>query len=35
MELTQDENLQKFGKHCGHCSQYSLLPYEYERTGVS
>ena len=30
MELTEDENKQKYGKQCGHCSRNTLLPYEYE-----
>ena len=30
MELTEDENIQKYGKPCGHCSRNTLLPYEYE-----
>ena len=32
MELTEDENLQKYGKNCGHCNRNTLLPYEYEWT---
>ena len=35
MELTEDEVLQKYGEQCSHCSQNTLLPYEYERTCVS
>ena len=30
MELTEDEIIQTFGKHCGHCNRNTLLPYEYE-----
>ena len=30
MELTEDEIIQKYGKHCGHCRRNMLLPYEYE-----
>ena len=30
MELTEDEIIQKYGKHCGHCNRNTLLPYEYE-----
>ena len=30
MELTEDEIIQKYGKHCGHCRRNTLLPYEYE-----
>ena len=32
MELTEDEIIQKYGKHCGHCNRNSLLLYEYEFT---
>ena len=35
MELTEDEIIQKYGKHCGHCNRNTLLPYEYEFTGFS
>ena len=30
MESTEDENIQKYGKNCGHCNRNTLLPYEYE-----
>ena len=30
MELTEDEIIQKYGKHCGHCKRNILLPYEKE-----
>ena len=30
MELTEDEIIQKYGNHCGHCNRNTLLPYEYE-----
>ena len=30
MELTEDEIIQKYGKHCGHCNRNTLIPYEYE-----
>ena len=30
MELTEDEIIQKYGKHCRHCNRNTLLPYEYE-----
>ena len=30
MEKTEDETNEKYGKHCGHCNQNTLLPYEYE-----
>ena len=35
MELTEDEIIQKYGKNCGHCNRYTLLPYEYEWTCLS
>ena len=34
MELTEDEIIEKYGKHCGHCNRNTLLPYEYEFTCV-
>ena len=35
MELTEDEIIQKYGKHCGHCNRKTLLPYECEYTCFS
>ena len=35
MDLRQDENIQKYGKQCRHCSRNTLLPYEYEWTCFS
>ena len=35
MELTEDESIQKYGKHCGHCNRNTLLPYEYEFTCIA
>ena len=35
MELTEAENINKYGKHCGHCAQNMLLPNEYEFTCIS
>ena len=35
MELTEDEIIEKYGKHCGHCSRNTQLPYEYEFTCFS
>ena len=35
MELTEDEIFKKYAKQCKHCSQNTLLPYEYERTCIS
>ena len=32
MELTEDEVLQSYEKHCGNCNRKTLLPYEYEVT---
>ena len=33
--LSEDEIIQKYGKHCGHCNRNMLLPYEYEWTCIS
>ena len=35
MELTIDQIIEKYGKHCGHCNQNTLVPYEYEFTCFS
>ena len=35
MELTINEIIEKYAKHCGHCNQNTLLPYEYEYTCFS
>ena len=35
MELTEDEIIENYGKHCGHCNRNTLLPYENEFTCVS
>ena len=35
MELTEDENIKQYGKHCGHCGRKMLLPYEYEWSCIS
>ena len=35
MELTENENIQKYGKRCGHCNRNTLLPYDYEFTCFS
>ena len=35
MELTEDEIIQKFGEHCGHCNRNTLLLNEYEFTCLS
>ena len=35
MELTEDEIIQKYGKHCGHCDRNTLLPYENKFTCFS
>ena len=34
MKLTEDQIIEKFGKKCGHCNRKTLLPHEYEWTGV-
>ena len=33
--LSEDERIEKYGKHCGHCNRNTLLPYEYEFTCIS
>ena len=35
MNLSEDEIIQKYGKHCGRCRRNTLLPYEYELTCFS
>ena len=35
MELTEDEIIKKYAKHCGDCTRNTLLPYEYEWTCIS
>ena len=35
MNLSEDEIIQKYGKHCAHCNRNMLLPYEYEWTCFS
>ena len=35
MHITEDENIQKYGKRCGHCNRNTLFPYEYEYTCFS
>ena len=35
MEITEDENIKKYAKKCGHCNRNTLLPYEYEFTCFS
>ena len=32
MELSEDQIVEKYGKHCRHCNRNMLLPYEYELT---
>ena len=34
MELTEDENIQKYAKQCRHCNRNTLPPYEYEFTCI-
>ena len=33
--LSEDEIIENYGKHCGHCNRNTLLPYEYEFTCFS
>ena len=35
MEITEDEIIQKYGKHCGHCNRNTLLPYESKWSCIS
>ena len=35
MQLSEDQIFENYGKHCGHCNQNTLLPYEYEFTCIS
>ena len=35
MELTEDEIIRKYAKHCGYCNRNTLPPYEYEVTCIS
>ena len=35
MELKEDQIIEKYGEHCGHCNRNTLLPYEYEFTCFS
>ena len=35
MNLTEDEIIENYGKHCGHCNRITLLPYEHEWTYFS
>ena len=35
MELTENEIIEKYAEHCGHCNRNTLLPYEYEFTFFS
>ena len=35
MTLSEDEIIQKYAIHCGHCRRNTLLPYEYEWTCFS
>ena len=32
MEVTEDEVIEKYAKHCGHCNRNTLLPYKNEGT---
>ena len=32
MNFSEDEIIEKNGKHCGHCNRNTLLPHEYEWT---
>ena len=33
--MSEDHNFEKLGKNCGSCSRNTLLPHDYEWTGLS
>ena len=35
MELIEDQIVEKFARHCGHCNRKTLFPYEYEWSCLS
>ena len=35
MELTEDESIEKYGKHCTQCHLETLLPYEHDWSCVA
>ena len=35
MQLSEDEIIQKYGKHFGHCNRTTILPYQSEWTCFS
>ena len=35
MNLSEDQTIEKYGKHGGHCNRNTLLRYEYEWTSIS
>ena len=35
MNLSEDEIIQKEAKNCMHFTKHTLLPYEYEFTGIA
>ena len=35
MELSEDQIIEKYAKHCRHCNRSTLFPYEYEFTCFS
>ena len=34
MSSTEDQIIEEYGKHCGHCNLTTLLPYEYDFTCI-
>ena len=34
MQLSEDQIIEKKGKHCGHCNRNTLLPNEYQFTCI-
>ena len=35
MNLSEDQNIEKYAKHCGHCNRNTSLPYEYDWSRLS
>ena len=32
MQLSEDEIIKRYAKHCGHCNRNTLIPYDFEIT---
>ena len=35
MELSEDQKIEKYGKHCGHCNRNTFLPKEHQFVCIS